>query len=297
MVNDQGYEEIFAENGAEITEKANPKGNGEEIEEEHQDQPSLITKEFVEKNGLSPNLIGKPYDQLAISYNELRTYDNKQTQRLADLEKRLGEFEQSLNTKEVKAAQEKAEDKLPSMSDFIDDDGFVTDRKGLEDYLQKREGLIKEELLKALEEKNLPLVQNAEQLREEAMKQTLYDNIVSGLEEFHPGEVSNDLVNSAIKEFTDQVEEDDMALYKHKPEKLAKAIIKNHELNLYRNNPKNAAKEKADAMHKRKIEELKQTNKKFTLSNSSPRSAASNAEDEPYDDLMQEALKERTAKG
>ena len=283
MVNDQGYEEIFAENGAEITEKANPKGNGEEIEEEHQDQPSLITKEFVEKNGLSPNLIGKPYDQLAISYNELRTYDNKQTQRLADLEKRLGEFEQSLNTKEVKAAQEKAEDKLPSMSDFIDDDGFVTDRKGLEDYLQKREGLIKEELLKALEEKNL--------------KQTLYDNIVSGLEEFHPGEVSNDLVNSTIKEFTDQVEEDDMALYKHKPEKLAKAIIKNHELNLYRNNPKNAGKEKADAMHKRKIEELKQTNKKFTLSNSSPRSAASNAEDEPYDDLMQEALKERTAKG
>lgn len=313
-----GYEEIIdgtAEDETtsnETTEVVEDKENSKDSEEE-QPKEILITKEDAEKYGLSKGLIGKPISIMFEEYSNIRKLESKNAQNIATLTQQLGEFKEALTKKEVREIEEEVEEQLPDINKFFDETGYVTDVKGFNEALLKREELrekkLKKEFTKLLEEKEKfseeksgTTAKQVAQLQLEKLQNDLFDNVTEFLSELYSEEeITPELIDKVIKEYDDFLTEEDeegrqnyARLYAGKPTKMAKAIILYHKANSFKKPTENEkAKEMAMSAHEKQLEKLKKSGKTFTGSSSSARMQQRESMDLDYDELLAEAEAER----
>ena len=312
IINDESQSQ--EENSEELnSQNENNEESGNE-EEPTSGQPSKITKEFVEKHGLSPNLVGKPYDELATSYNEIRKYDTKLSQQIADLNAKVSGLEE-LSKKEVKQVEQIVEDKLPDyeagIAKFIDNDGYVVDRAGFakfnREYLELQGKIAKKEFQKALNDKAAEIEQKykstSDSVQESKAKEyqsELIDELSESLTGIYEN-VDNNLIDLVMKEYGkyyNTKEEKTRKLmeqvFQGNPKELADAIITYHKANMKssKESDKTDVEKAALAAQKKKIQELKETNKKFTSSASSARDNRKESIDKDYDEVLEEAEQE-----
>lgn len=298
---EDGYQEIFKEaeddHSSEtiLENQDNDSGNAGETDS---GKTPVITKEFAEKHGLSNTLIGKPMDELANAYKNMQSFDSKLSQQVTALTKKIGQLEGKLSDKEVNKAVEEAEEKLPDyeteLSKYIDDDGYVVDKKGLakfqKDYFELREKLLKKELTKAAADS--PSEKTAREYQAEKYQAQMYDALSEGLSEVYE-EVKPELIKKVINDFGEYLRTEDeetqselTRLYSGKPLKLAKDILTHHKANKPSKSKEEEAVEKA---HNKQVQKLKDSEKKFTKVSTSERSREKVNSDPIYDELLSEA--------
>lgn len=298
-------EEIAGEQ-TEVKEKEPKQKIQLDKEEISKDQTSdVITEEDAKRIGLSKTFVGKPYKEtMEEVYRNSVSWDNKLSQQLAEMTRKMGEFEVKLSQTEIKETQEEVEEKLPDISDYIDEDGFVTDRKGLDAYLIKREDRLMKAFEKKLEEKNAPIAENTKNLMVQQFQTELYDNIADQLSEIYEDEITPDIVQKLLDDYGDFLKGEDKEtqaqyhlLYRGKPAKLARDIVTYHKANRKPQKTQTDAEKQAEEAHKKQLEKLKKQEKTFVKSASSGREIKEEVakEDKDYLDLINESLDSQDA--
>lgn len=308
------YEEIVDDHvGAESKEEKQPvtettKETKEEVSSV--ENPSVISKEFVEKHKLSESFVGKPFDELAQTYKNLQKLDSKLSQQVADLSKKFSDLETRIPKKEVVEAVKEVEEKLPEydMTKFVDNDGYVVDRKGLEkyneDYFTRREKLLEKKFdkliaskTKELEDRYTVTGKSVEDLKAKEYQAELYDEVSDGLKKLYE-DVDEKLINEVFKQFGESLAEEDeetqkqmIDLYKGKPKKFAKDILNYHKANLPKE-AKSDSEKATEEVHKKQVEKLKNSEKKFTKAGTSAREHIQKSGDQPYDELLSDAMED-----
>ena len=205
-------------------------------------QPQVITKEFAEKYNLSDSMIGKDFDELGKSYQNLHKVESKNAQSIAALTKQVGEFSEALSKKEVAQVVKEVEEELPDLDKFIDDNGYISDKAGYNAAFKKREELresrLKKEFKTMLEEKEKER-EGKEGLRDKSLKaiqternnQKFYENVSDGLGSLYSeDDLTPDLINKVITDygnFLDEQDEEDQANYPKIDDSDSKLEVKN----------------------------------------------------------------------
>lgn len=292
-------------------EKTEPKvkETKEELKEQTPED-NLLTEEDVKELGLSKTFIGKDkYTTLKEVYQNAIKWDTKLAQQVSDLQKKMTGLEEALSKKEVKEVVKEVEEQLPDyeaeMEKFIDNDGYVVDKKGLatfnKKYFELREKLLKKEFQKSLDDKTKEIDekysktgQSVQQLQAEKYQSELYDEIADGLKGIYE-EVTPEMIDKAMKEYGKMLSEEDEEtqklygnIYSNKPKKLAKDILSYHKANR-KVEEKTDAEKIADKAHEKQIEKLKVSDKKLTKVSTSARDKEVKVEDKDYDELIKEA--------
>jgi len=293
-----------AQEQTEVEEKKPAKEAKQKIqldkEEPESGQTEFITEEDARRIGLSDTFIGKPYKEtMEQVYKNAVKWDSKLSQQLADMQTKMCDFEVKLSKAEIKETEKEVEEKLPPISNFIDEDGFVNDRDGLNKYLEKRDELLKKELLKALEDKNAPIAQSVQETNVERYQANLYDEIENKLSALYQDEITPEIIQKVIDDYGDFMGQEDAEtqkqytqLYTGKPQKLARDIVNYHKA-IRSNKPKTEIEQAALKAHKNTVDKLKKTEKTFVKSAASGRESEEEEvkkEDKDYVDLINEAL-------
>ena len=297
----------------EIEEKAKESEVKLDEKSESEEQPSVISKEFTDKHKLSDSFIGKSFDELAKTYKNQQKLDSKLSQQVASLNKEFSDLKTRLSAKEVKEVVKEVVEELPDfeteIEKFVDNDGYVNDRKGLAKFLKGYNELSQklaerqfdkklEDKTKEFEEKYSPTSKSVEDLKAKEYQAELYDEVKDGLGNLYET-VDNKLIDDVFKQFGESLAEEDeetqkqmIELYRGKPKKFAKDILNYHKAN--RPPEKKSESEKVtEEVHKKQVEKLKNSDKKFTKVSTSARDQElQKSGDKDYDDLIGEAMEE-----
>lgn len=298
------YEEI-------IQDSENESMDEPEVVESNEGQPTepVITKEFVERHGLTKNLIGQPYDKLGNAYSNIQKHDTKLSMQLSEMQKEIGAIKEQLSKKEAKQIEQEVEEKLPDyeteVMKFFDDDGFLVDKKGYarfnREYQEKRDKMLKKEFEKVLkakdeeyQEKSKATNESLQKIQADKNEALLYDHINEGLTKIYKEEVSQDIIDKAIEDFQKTLDESDILIYRGNIPKIATAIVNYHKAQLFEDKFSKTDTEKAaELAHKKTIDNIKKSNKKFTEVSSSARDNTRKKGDDAYDELLEEAYHEQ----
>lgn len=338
---DSDYQEIFQEHlGKQDEEDLIPekeespkkeekvvkeKGNKIQLDKEasENDNPldkNVITEEIAKEYGFDRNLIGKPLREGFNSYKNLQKYDTKLSQELAEIRRKMGDFETQLSQKEVKQVEKEVEDKLPDydtelakyqakIDDCFDEDGFLIDKKAynqataakdkfIKDYNDKRYEKLEKAMDKKLEEKNAPTNSAVQDIQQERYKAAVYDEIVDGLSKIYEGEITPKMVQKVLDDYGEMIGQEDEETQKlyfrlyNNPARLAKDAINYHKISYNPKQSKEDAEKAAKDAHEKQKETLKKKEKTFVQSAVSGRETDKEVkpEDKDYDDVIKDAL-------
>ena len=216
---------------------------------------------------------------------------------------------------------------LGSAEKFIDDDGY-TDRKSFsqalkeyhialtkfdKDYQDKHDKLLKVEFKKMLDENSKPFSdkldsasKTAQDIQEKENQIALVDNVVELLSEVYgEDKVDQKLIQSVFKEYenyakdisSDMTESEALqffGIYKGKPAKLAKEVIRIHKANLHGKKPEKPVEQKVEDIHNNQVNKLKKQSKTFIQSATAARDKATEDSDPEYDEILKEAEEDRS---
>lgn len=292
----------------EIIERDEPesKRKAEENGEQHEEVPeAVITEEFAKKHGLPHTFIGRPFDELGKSYNEIKKFDTKLSQQnkslskaVEDIQVRFGNLEKQLSAKEVKDIKQevadKVEDQMPEMPDPYDKPEEF--KKWMAQFAKNVQKQTREELLKTIDEKNQVLQESVQKMQVEKMQETLYDSVTSGLQSLYGDEVDSDLIERVIAEYEEYLKENPEFEkgYGGKPKLLARDIVWFHKNNAEipakkadKGDDEEKTKKAVEEAHKKQVEKLNNTTKKYTQSASSARNSDKGNDDE-YAQIIRE---------
>ena len=317
VVEQDPYSELTEEITSEQTEKAPAKQAKEpkqkiqlDREEPEKGQTSdVLTSDDVKRIGLSDTFIGRPYkESIEEAYKNAVKWDHKNSQMIADLQRKMEELGEKFSQKDIKKAEEVVEEKLPDfekiISEFIDEDGFVINRAGLakaiDDFQNKKQELLKKELLKEVQKQKEPTDQTLQEIQKERYQADLYDEVHDQLSDMYEDEITPEIVNSVLGAYGDFLSSEDKetqkqytALYQGKPKKLAKDIILFHKANRKPQKSQTEDAEKAALeAHEKQKQKLKNTEKTFVKSAASGRDTDKKVskEDEAYVDVINDAM-------
>lgn len=236
----------------------------EEVKEEKpKDEPSaqVITKEFVEKHGLSKHLVGKPIDELGNSYSNMIKQDTKLSQELAQLRGTVEDLKVQATKTEQKAAIEETVGELGEIPDPVDDiDGYKAWMKGFTTNLKtEMKAEIRAEVLKEIG----PGLQQVQKQAEDNLVGDTISLIKAGL----PDDVdAKEILSEYIKENKDYFDELISTGIGRTPESLAKEALRDFKAKSFDKNNKltdeeivKRASEIAQAQLKKKVKNTKTT--------------------------------------
>lgn len=194
-------------------------------EEIKTDEPSalVITKEFVEKYGLSKHLVGKPIDELGNSYSNMIKKDTKISQEMAQLREQV-ESLKATKSEEIKAEQQTIEE-LGEIPDPVDDiDAY---RKWMKEFKTN----LKAEVLSEIN----PKLQKAEELTTNDLITETIDLIKQGLPE---GTDPKEVLAEYIRENKDYFDELIGTKIGRTPQSLAKETLRDFKSKAFDKNSK-----------------------------------------------------------
>lgn len=280
------YKEISDEN-EEIVEPSGKetKSAKEEVEiDETSQEEAVLTKEDVEGMGLGKGFIGKPLSVLKDVLASQNAKFTQMSQSLSELRKEFAESKE-LSNKELKQvkekAEEKAEDQLGEMPDPVNDfDEYKA-------WMQKKDELTTKNfekiLAKVLDEKLSGISKSTAELQADKNSQIYFDTLNTELKAMYGDNFKPELFDIVNKEFEDslkELDEDELKIVterlNRKPLAIVREVIKNHKALLYGKKTE-TDEEKAERIkteQKKKVDQLKNTNKQFTKQTSSPREKA-----------------------
>lgn len=228
-------------------------------EEKPIDEPAVtvITKEFVEKHGLSKHLVGKPIDELGNSYSNMIKQDTKLSQELAQLRGTVEELKAQTTKTVEKAAITETIEELGEMPDPVDDiDGY---KAWMKEFKTNLKAEIRADVLKEFG----PGLQQVQKQSEDNLVGDTLNLIKEGLpDDADPKEV----LSEYIKENKDYFDELISTGRGRTPESLAKEALRDFKAKSFDKNNKltdeeivKRASEIAQAQLKKKVKNTKTT--------------------------------------
>jgi len=235
----------------------------EESEESESIGDTLIDEELAEVLGLPKTFIGKPLKDAGKSYKETVKWENENNKQIKNLQRTVEDLVNKLSDKEInqieKEANAEAADEVPDP---------VTEPEKFNEWLQKRDDLIMQKVLKKVEE--YPSFKAVDEIAIQRMEEETLKSLQAGLpEDVKASDVMNGWFNDNKDDYEVMVK---TGLYKNKPKKLIKDILIWYKANSYDSLKNTKESEMKSQVHKKTVENLKaKGNKTKTNFSSNPR--------------------------